>query len=771
MDRKIPPRPLPRPQRGDLSHMIPSHASRHTGTDFYSDRRLTRVFLPLVALLVLALCVGYTMHTLALMRQETKSYLQTTADRMASYIDLQIQRGKDNILLAADTCAALSNDQSRLRYLDTLTRQTPSVFTGLFSSDGTVLLSDGSSFLTKNTFFSSVLSSGDVRVCISPALSEDDSVTLIYAAPIGSDGRSGILWIDTAPQLSRWLPVSGNMTACILSRDGTILLSAQDLPQNTALFSFLEEESVPTLGSSLDQMRKNFSKGLSGVFYCDLDGSHVGLSYTPLSHEGWMFLLSLPTENLNTAITHALFLGLGLALFVFLLFLLLILLLRRAQRQHTETLRTLAFVDPLTGGDNSTSFSLKVQKLLEEHKTGLALVSLDIRSFSLINRAFGIQAGDDVLRHLHRCLTRFLEEGEVSAHIYVDRFDLLLHMEQPETLRERLFTLARQFNEFNANLATPYFLPLTVGVCPADGETCSLADLQDRANLARKEAKRRRSDQLCTCRFYSKEDHDRLQMEQSIYNRMERALAREEFQIYLQPKVTPTEGSVAGAEALVRWYDPEDGFIQPDAFIPSFERNGFIVQLDQYMFEQSCRCLRRWLDAGYDPPPISVNLSQANLNRPHFLQRYKDIQTRWNVPPHLLELELTETMVSQNLDYSARLVEEIHAMGFHCSLDDFGSGYSSLNVLSRLRVDTIKLDKRFFDGMLAERDRERSEQIVSAILQLARQLGIRTVAEGVSCASQMDFLSRQPCDLIQGYHFFRPLPAAEFEATFLSRTP
>ena len=749
--------------------MILSHTP---STPDQFNRRFVRLFLPLVALLILILCVSYTVRVLALMRQETQNYLQTTAARMASYIDLQIQKGQENLLVAADTCAALSSPEQQLKYLDTLTRQTPSVYAGLFLEDGAVYLSQQNAPLSiAPDFLSGVLSSGKAGVTIVFPTSGADSAVLIYAAPIAPDNRTGILWIDTAPRLDRWVPASNTISACILSRDGTVLLSTGGFAENTSLFAFLEAQSVPTLGSSSQRMHTQFSAGQSGVFYCDLSGKHVGLSYTPLSQDAWMFLLSLPTENLSDTIALALLLGLALAAFIFFVFLLLIFLLSRAQRQHTENLRTFAFVDPLTGGDNSTSFSLKVQKLLDEHKTGLALVSLDIRSFSLINRAFGIQAGDDVLRHLHRCLTRFLEEGEVSAHIYVDRFDLLLHMEQPEGLRERLFTLARQFNEFNANLSTPYFLPLTAGICPVDGETCTLADLQDRANLARKEAKRRRSDQLCTCRFYSKEDHDRLQMEQSIYNRMERALAREEFQIYLQPKVSPTDGSVAGAEALVRWYDPEDGFIQPDAFIPSFERNGFIVQLDQYMFEQSCRCLRRWLDAGYDPPPISVNLSQANLSRPHFLQRYKDIQTRWNVPPHLLELELTETMISQNLDYSARLVEEIHAMGFHCSLDDFGSGYSSLNVLSRLRVDTIKLDKRFFDGMLAERDRERAEQIVSAILQLARQLGIRTVAEGVSCASQMDFLSRQPCDLIQGYHFFRPIPAAEFEANFLSPTP
>lgn len=740
-----------------------------TQKGFLADRRLTRIFLPLAALLSLILCVGYTLYVLSLMQGDTNASLQATVSRMASYVDLQIQRGQESLLVAADTCNALHSDQDRLEYLSTLNKKSTSVHVALFSQDGTVRFSDGTQLsLPGNPFLQETLAGDDTRTAVSTAFSTDGSPALLYAAPLETQG-TGILWMDTFTNLSRWLPVSDTLKACVVDRSGTILLTAQGSGKSLDnLLNVLERNSTPTLGSSLRQMRTQLAAGGKGVYYCIVSGENMALAYTPLAHTDWSLALCLPTASLNSTISLTLILGLCLAFLVFLAFSLLILLLRRAQGQHMDTLRTLAFVDPLTGGDNATNFSLKAQACLADTAWDWALVSLDIRSFSLVNRSFGISSGDDVLCHLHRCISKMLRKGELCARIYVDRFDLLLRMERPEELRQRMLTLAQRFNEFNSALTNPYYLPLSVGICPVEEKDCPLSDLQDRANLARKAAKRGSSDQLCTCRFYSQEDHKRLQMEQSIYNRMERALARGDFRIYLQPKVSPVDGKVEGSEALVRWYDPEEGFIQPDTFIPSFERNGFIVQLDQYMFEQSCRCLRRWLDAGFDPPPISVNLSQANLRRPHFLQRYKDIQTRWRVPPHLLELELTETMISEDLNYSLRLVEEIHALGFRCSLDDFGSGYSSLNVLSRLRVDTIKLDKCFLDGMLTERDRERSEQIVSAILHLARELGIRTVAEGVSCASQVSFLSRQPCDLMQGYHFSPPLPAAEFETRFLS---
>lgn len=727
------------------------------------------VLLPLLALLVLALCVSYTLFVLTRMREETGQDLMRSTQRMASYVDVQVERGQENMLLAASACAVLPDDQARLDYLATLSSSNSAVETALFSRDGAVQFAAGHSVTPPQELLLRALD-GDTSLAAIFLHSAENQPILLYAAPLSTgDGpaEQGILWMDTHLTLERWLPTSEHLNALLLQSDGEILLSGREDLSGGNLFSHLEE-SVPLLGSSLEQTRTQLSDGASGIYYYRQDGQELALVYSPLSQSGWSLAVSLPTASLNDTITLTLVLGVSLALFLFLLFLVLVLLLRHTQRHHTRALSRLAFVDPLTGGQNATSFSLKAAKRIRNAQTPLALVSLDIRSFSLVNQAFGVQTGDDVLRHLHRCLSRTLSREELCARIYVDRFDLLLRMDQPEALQARLTNLAQRFNEFNLSLPDSYYLPLTVGICPVDDPLLPLERLQDRANLARKEAKRCFSDQPCVCRFYSLEDHRRLQMEQTIYNRMKRALAEGHFHIYLQPKVSLSPCQVAGAEALVRWLDPESGPLRPDAFIPALERNGFIVRLDQYMFEQSCQWLRRWLDAGWNPPPISVNLSQATLRRPQVLQRYQKIQRRWRVPPQLLELELTETMVSADLDYSARLVDEIHALGFRCSLDDFGSGYSSLNVLSRLRVDTIKLDKRFFDGMISPQDRDRSEQIVAAVLGLAQQLGIKTVAEGVTCDSQAQFLALHPCDLVQGYYFSPPIPAEEFGRRFLS---
>ena len=329
--------------------------------------------------------------------------------------------------------------------------------------------------------------------------------------------------------------------------------------------------------------------------------------------------------------------------------------------------------------------------------------------------------------------------------------------------------MARTFNAYNDTLPNPYYLLLTMGVCRCDPQDpATLSELCDRANLARKRAKSLPETQLCSCAFYHPADQQRLLMDQSIYNRMNTALEQGDFKVYLQPKVSLRTWQVVGAEALVRWFDPEQGFVEPDVFIPVLERNGFITRLDAYMFEQSCILLRRWLDQGLEPVPISVNFSRANLGR-NPLPEYRLLQQRWKVPPELLEFEFTETLVGENPAYFAELAAQIHCAGFRCSMDDFGSSYSSLHMLQQVPVDVLKLDKSLFDGLRDDARRERTRTVVQSVLEMAHRLGITTVAEGISDQVQLSALEGLPCDMVQGYYFSRPLPAEDFRQSFLRK--
>lgn len=429
--------------------------------------------------------------------------------------------------------------------------------------------------------------------------------------------------------------------------------------------------------------------------------------------------------------------------------------------QRTQ-MRELAYVDPVTGGRNRARFELDAGGAVATAQAGTyALASLDLQKFKVVNDLFGIEAGDRALRHVYRCIELRLKEGEYVCRLSADTFLLLMKAEPTAAMEKRLQIMAEDINRFNRNLKHKYLLQMTVGIYPIDNPDLSMTQLQDRANMARKQIKTISSLSLCTCQLYSHGDRMRLAQEKDVENRMADALRDGQFVVFYQPKRCLQTGEIGGAEALVRWQDPARGLVSPNDFIPLFETNGFIVQLDLYVFEQVCILLRHWLDRGFTPIPISVNMSRAHLSDEGFLRHYEHIRQKHNIPVNLLELEVTESLIFENPQLLSRVIDEIHRCGYTCSMDDFGSGYSSLNLLRQVRVDTLKLDRAFFSSERMEDEREAA--VIISVVELAKRLKLTTVAEGVETEAQAEFLRRAGCDFYQGFLFSRPLPREEFE--------
>lgn len=436
---------------------------------------------------------------------------------------------------------------------------------------------------------------------------------------------------------------------------------------------------------------------------------------------------------------------------------------RRLAEDTSEELRKLAFVDPVTNGRNRTSFDLDAGSAVAAMPSNsYALVSLDVQKFKVINDQFGIEGGDHVLARLYDSFASQLDEGEFVARISADQFNLLLRTDTQEGLQariERMCDAAGNVVDFGDTRT--YVLTMAAGVYVVDDPQLPMMQIQDRANVARKKMEGVHVGRSCACRFYSNEDRVRLAVEKEIENRMREALDGGEFEVYLQPKFDLRKNKFAGAEALVRWNDPTKGLVPPNDFIPLFEKNGFVVDLDLYVFEQVCLLLRAWQAAGVQPVPVSVNMSRAHLDNLRFLDRYEEIRARLGVPASLIEIELTETLVFEDPETLAEVINGIHQAGYSCSMDDFGSGYSSLNVLKTLAVDTLKLDRAFFDG--PDFASTRGADVVELVIELARRLHMKTVAEGVETQEQAEFLKKAGCDSIQGYLFSRPLPVRDFE--------
>jgi len=256
--------------------------------------------------------------------------------------------------------------------------------------------------------------------------------------------------------------------------------------------------------------------------------------------------------------------------------------------------------------------------------------------------------------------------------------------------------------------------------------------------------------------------------ERKVEDDMDRALVNKEFKVYLQPKMNSAEETLAGAEALVRWIHPEEGFIPPNRFIPIFEQNGFIVKLDDYMLEEVSHLQAQWLSEGRKTVPISVNISRTHFTREDLAEHICRIVDKYGVPHNLIELELTESAFFDDKNLLLDTVRKMQELGFIVSMDDFGSGYSSLNSLKELHLDVLKIDAEFFRGLDEESFREgnnieeRGLLIVAEVIDLAKKLNMQIVAEGIESREQVDFLVSQECDLIQGYFFAKPMPVEEY---------
>ena len=266
--------------------------------------------------------------------------------------------------------------------------------------------------------------------------------------------------------------------------------------------------------------------------------------------------------------------------------------------------------------------------------------------------------------------------------------------------------------------------------------------------------------------FFTEEMKKHQVKNKEIEDKMEKALEKGEFYVCYQPKYGTQNKEIVGAEALVRWKANEGNVIPPSDFIPLFESNGFIKELDKYVFEQVCKDVSNWLDKGLGVKPVSVNLSQMQLYNGNFIKDYAEILERYDLDSKYVQLELTETALFDNPVVLAKIINQLHGMGFQILMDDFGKGYSSLNMLKNVEVDTVKIDKSFVDDI---GNNKKVERIIATIISLVRSLNMHVIAEGVENEMQYKFLNLVECDEIQGYYFSRPIEAKEYEELLKKR--
>lgn len=359
-----------------------------------------------------------------------------------------------------------------------------------------------------------------------------------------------------------------------------------------------------------------------------------------------------------------------------------------------ERLEYVKNYDAMTGLPTLYKFRNDAAEIIEGQLKRYAVIYWDIANFKFINETYGYQAGDRVLYDLALFLKSNLEKEEcLLARDSADKFIGFCPVGEEEAFNEWVNGVGARFHDLQREKNISVNLTVNSGVYLMEADNRDIDIAIDNANVARKAAKGGMSN---ACRFYDEEMEEKIRREIEILNNMEEALKNREFVVYFQPKIALDEERPAGAEALVRWKRFDGTMMPPGEFIPLFEKNGFIVQLDFYVYEEVCRKIRWWLDNGMKTVPISVNVSRVHLNDEKFIYKLKELVDYYEVPPELLELELTESMFLDNTKAALGTMKELREMGFSVSIDDFGAGYSSLSLLKDMATDVIKLDKEFF---------------------------------------------------------------------------
>ncbi len=416
--------------------------------------------------------------------------------------------------------------------------------------------------------------------------------------------------------------------------------------------------------------------------------------------------------------------------------------------EKTAELEQYAFIDPVTGGDNYYSFKKKVR---EVNKSGL-FVSLDIKNFKIINTVCGVSRGDNAIEQIWKVCSNFCDGEAVCGHINADHFVMYFPQMEEETVKRIIQMISFSLLELSTELEIPKLNPY-FGISKWDAEK-DIESAFSETTVAKHIAKNLKD---LNYAFYTNEETRKILFEKSLEDSFSADLNQEKFKVWYQPKYNPKTNEMTGAEALVRWEKGNKNFMSPDKFIPLFESDGLIKNLDEFVFRTVCKMQKERQNKGLKLVPVSINLSRASIYFGDIVRRYKRITQEIGISPLYVPIEITESAAVSNEDVLL-VMEKFHKEGFPIFMDDFGTGYSSLSTLNAFHFDNLKIDKSLIDYI----GDYRGDKLLEHTIGLSKDLGMQITAEGVESQAQLDFLKKLDCDNIQGFYYSKPLPFEDF---------
>lgn len=590
--------------------------------------------------------------------------------------------------------------------------------------------------------FTDVVGKKDINVFASP-IYHDGKVTNVLFASIETDDLADKLLNET---------YNNQGFSDVANKDGKIMISSNSNNRVQKIHSITE---LNFLGDFKVEEMQHKKTGVEE--FITPNNEHRYMAFHQLSINDWYIISIVPSSVVSTQINHFLMMAVITWLLLTVLFVAIIIYIYISRNKADKKMEELVFYDDLTEHYNYNRFRVKVQELLDQGVgKEYALIEADVRDFKLFNEIYGYQSGDQLLRIIMNACEAQCTKEEACSRIAGDRYILLLHTKSEEEIIKRIKQIIEKIHQDSKGMFSMFNLEYKMGIYMIEETDKDFGKCHDRCAYAKKRIK----DTLETFSFFSHEMYEIQLSEKRMESLMETALEAHEFEVYLQPKVSLKDMDIHAAEALVRWNSPVYGLIPPNRFIPLFERNGFLEKLDMYMIEEVCCILETWQKEEKKPICISVNLSRMYIFKPQFVQRIVTLVNHHHIAHQMIEFEITENVIFDHSEELQSIIKELQKHGFLIAMDDFGSGYSSLNMLKDIPIDVMKVDQVFFRTVNA--NKQRSFEIIKGVLSMAKNLNIHTVAEGVETESEVAFLKDAGCDEIQGYYYAKPLCLKDF---------
>lgn len=717
----------------------------------------------LIVVISLSVFVGGAIFYVSQLRMTLLSELRTNLMQTAEANARIIEEDIHNEIKTIDSIASmLSNNPStdaKVLIKDVKDAKENSDFLrfGISGLDGNCYTTDGQKFniadreyfqsaiqgvsMFSNTF-TDVIGKKDINVFASP-IYHDGKITNVLFASMETETLSEKLLNET---------FNDQGFSDVANEEGKIVISSHSKNRKQSIDSITKLNFVDNFDVS--QM-KNEKTGVEE--FITPDKEHRYLAFHRLDINNWYILSIVPSNVVSTQINYFLKMAIVTWLLLAVLFIAIIIYIYISRNKADKKMEELVFYDELTGHYNYNRFRLKVQALLDQGVGNeYTLIEADVRDFKLFNEIYGYQGGDKLLCIIMNACEEQCTKEEACSRISGDRYILLLHTKTEEEIIKRINHIIEAIKYASKGMFSMFNLEYKIGIYMIEESDKDIGKCHDRCAYAKKRIK----DTPETFSFFSHEMYEMQLDEKRMESLMESALEASEFEIYLQPKVTLKDKKIHAAEALVRWNSPVYGLIPPYRFIPLFERNGFLEKLDMYMIEEVCRVLENWQKEEKMPIRISVNLSRMYIFKPGFANKIVELVNRHHIEHSMIEFEITENVIYDHSEELRSIIKELQHHGFLIAMDDFGSGYSSLNMLKDIPIDEMKVDQVFFRA--EKENKERSFEIIKGVLSMAKSLHIHTVAEGVETEKEVAFLKEAGCDEIQGYYYAKPLCMKDF---------